>query len=68
MSMTYTLVCDDCKVSYWAGQSHAREGSHYLYSPELVGGFLFAHQGHALRYINDMNDDERSLDYREYEQ
>jgi hypothetical protein len=66
MSLTYELVCDDCKVHYWAGQGHARKGSHYLYSLELVGKFLEEHQGHRLRYVLDGTDD-NVLDYIDWE-
>jgi len=46
MSMDYSLVCDDCEVSYFAGQDN------YLYSIEALAEFLYAHVGHNLSFIN----------------
>lgn len=52
MSVTLDLVCEDCRVSLWAGQRD------YLYigSPEkvqLLAAFILEHQGHALRLVTD---------------
>jgi len=66
MSTTYTLVCDGCKVKYWAGQGHERQGSHRLYDSALVGAFMLEHAGHCLRYLNDLADDERQMEYAEW--
>lgn len=57
MSDTYSLVCDGCKKKFWAGQRD------YLYSIEKTSKFLHDHQGHALRFLNDLADDEKSQDY-----
>lgn len=69
MSATYTLMCDDCKVKYWAGQSHARDGSHYLYDVEALARFLEEHggaTGHGLRYVCDYAEDERQMGYADW--
>jgi hypothetical protein len=51
MSITYSLVCDDCKVEYWCGQSL------HIYSKEKTADFLNAHIGHALRFVDNCNDE-----------
>ena len=59
MSQTYSLVCDDCKVEYWCGQSL------HIYSKEKTSDFLHAHQGHCLRFVNNCKDEtiENYLDF-----
>lgn len=66
MSTTYTLVCDDCKVKYWAGQSSGC-CPNTLYSEEKVAAFLYGHCGHQLRFLCDHVDDDQSLHYRDVE-
>lgn len=63
MSATYSLVCDECKVMYWAGQGES------LYSQEKTAEFLYEHQGHPLRFVNDLVDDEAlgTTGYKEIE-
>lgn len=51
MSTTYHVYCDNCKTYYWCGQSHAREGSGYLYAHDnLMFKFLHEHIGHQLGF------------------
>jgi hypothetical protein len=64
MSSTYSLVCDDCKVKYWAGQSSKSERT---YSHKKTDKFLFDHVGHNIRLIGDLWDDEKSESYEEIE-
>lgn len=47
MSITFDLVCDECKQKFWAGQSNR------LYLREETLGFLKAHHGHTLRFLYD---------------
>ena len=65
MSATYSLLCHDCKVEYWAGQ---RE---YIYDPQKIGEFLHDHQNHKLEFTNDLARDgkelEHTLEYKEVE-
>ncbi len=65
MSTTYSLVCDDCKVKYWAGQRSMHSAS--LYDDDKVAAFLFAHSDHAIRFHNDHVDDERLYEYKDCE-
>ena len=58
MSVTYSFVCDDCKIRCWAGQSQ------YIYGYNYISKFLHNHIDHNLRFINDHVFDERS-DYYE---
>jgi len=51
MSRTYSLVCDDCKVEYWCGQSL------HIYSAEKTAAFLHEHEGHKLRFVDNCNDE-----------
>ena len=59
MSITYSFVCDDCKVKCWAGQST------YIYGYDYIANFLYDHIGHKIRFLNDHHDDELSEDYIE---
>lgn len=59
MSTTYSLVCDECKVKQWIGQSG------YLYCVVQVQDFLNDHVGHAIRYVCDLVDDESIEGYKE---
>lgn len=52
MSTTSSLVCDDCKLKVWVGQSGA------FYDPDGVCNFMHEHQGHSLRLLNDLVDDD----------
>lgn len=61
MSMTYSFVCDDCKIKCWAGQSE------YIYKYDYIAKFLHNHQGHNLRFINDLSEDDKSLSYEDCE-
>lgn len=60
MSTTYSIVCDECKTTYWCGQSD------YLYDPELLMKYLKEHQGHKIRFVNDLVDDESTENYKDY--
>lgn len=68
MSTTYSLVCDDCKLSYWASQQSCG-GDPRWYDLEAVGRFLFAHAGHKIRNISDYSNEvePQMLDYVEIE-
>ncbi len=63
MSTTYSIVCDDCKVTYWCGQSD------YFYSPDKLMRFMKEHCGHNIRFLNDLatDDDEKSIGYEDWE-
>lgn len=58
MSTTYNLVCDDCKVQYWAGQ-HDR-----IYYQKDLDEFLFFHIGCRLRFLSDLSEDKMSQNYK----
>ena len=58
MSTTYSLVCDTCAVSLWAGQSNR------IY-PDAAEEFLYQHIGHEIRFLCDLMEDEKSEDYDE---
>jgi hypothetical protein len=60
MSNTYSIVCDECKVAYWCGQSD------YIYCKEKMAEFLHEHLGHTLRFVIDCGDDS-IVDYRDWE-
>lgn len=60
MSTTYSLVCDDCKESHWCGQSN------YIYDIEKTTKFLHNHVGHRIRFVNDLVDDDSTVEYKEY--
>ena len=51
MSVTHSIVCDDCKVEYWCGQHQ------HIYSKSKTAKFLHKHEGHKLRFVNNCNDD-----------
>jgi hypothetical protein len=57
MSRTYDIVCHECKVGLWIGQSERNErgGKIYTVSPEIdyFADFLFAHKGHPLEFDED---------------
>ena len=59
MSTTYSFACDDCKKTVWAGQSR------YIYSDKSVILFLNKHIGHNLRFLNDLVEDDRAIEYEE---
>jgi hypothetical protein len=62
MSTTYSLVCDECKVTYWCGQSD------YLYDDKETCNFLHQHCGHKIRFVNDLVDDNSTDGYEDHKQ
>ena len=62
MSLTYSFLCDDCKIKVWCGQGD------YLYDDKNIPRFLHEHHGHKLRFLCDQSDDDMSEDYKEYEE
>lgn len=61
MSSAFSLVCDDCKLIYWAGQAD------YIYSDQEIAGFLHNHVNHKLRFINDLTQGESTFKYKDVE-
>ncbi len=58
MSNTHDIVCRDCKVKYWFGQSSRRVGLQiYDYKDEngqqYLARFMLEHIGHALVIENE---------------
>lgn len=54
MSRTFALVCHDCAVAYWAGQS-SKAGclGGYIYTSLDLDAFLFGHKNHRLEFGDD---------------
>jgi len=64
MSKTYNIVCDNCNEHLWVGQG-AR-----IYRGETMdefAKFLYAHEGHNLRFLECQDVPYESKDLSDYE-
>ncbi|MCP4354414.1 MAG: hypothetical protein GY793_02035 [Proteobacteria bacterium] len=56
MSMTYDIICVDCKKGLWVGQRD------YLYNSEQhldeLSKFLHNHKNHHLKFVDENNSDD----------
>lgn len=70
MSTTYHVYCDQCKDKAWAGQSAGDRRYIYRGKDSEIESFLFAHQGHPLRFLADFQLPEppepRDVDWKDF--
>lgn len=67
MSRTYSIACMDCKQSLWIGQASCESKRIYSGNEAIMGeleSFLYAHEGHNLKFVNDC--EEPVVDFEEF--
>lgn len=72
MSVTYNIICEECKKSLWIAQSSRNLYSGEPHTMAALEDFLFTHRGHHLtfdapEYRDDMYGEEwEEIDANEY--
>jgi hypothetical protein len=64
MSRTYNIVCDDCNEHLWVGQGKKIYGGEEM---QEFTKFLYAHEGHKLRFLECQDVPYESKDLSNYE-
>tara|TARA_R110001599_G_scaffold100770_9_gene258152 strand:+ start:11014 stop:11214 length:201 start_codon:yes stop_codon:yes gene_type:complete len=63
MSTTYSIVCDDCKISIEAGYTSCGGELRGIEKDALLENIKENHIGHRIRFLCDLADDEESEGY-----
>ncbi|MGE3483302.1 MAG: hypothetical protein AB7L09_00905 [Nitrospira sp.] len=62
MSVCYDIACDDCRV-VCPDIGQTGHGGRYFYSDDQVYRFLGKHDGHRIRIVNELADNDPAENY-----